>query len=107
MYNMDSAIMLKEFKDETVNLLFEKKYLKEGFLNDLKRSKCHYLESDDLSKDGFVYCEYHGSLDGSIPEKEGGNPNDNYDPNREIYKQIILIAIIFFLPGILFFLINI
>jgi hypothetical protein len=62
MYNMDHSIPMTDFKDEFIStkkgLLVAEGYLKNPVTK--AHSKCRYLSYGDLTKDGVLYCSYHG-----------------------------------------------
>ncbi len=58
MYNMDSSIMMDNLD---IDILKDGRYLKEKPV--LPEVSCAYF-GNDLSKDGYVYCGYHGDLQG-------------------------------------------
>ncbi len=95
-YNKEHINKIENLDAHSMNLLIEDKYLdKEPFTT---HYRCRYL-GKGLDKDGVVYCEFHGSLDGSklpspeyfIEEKEKENKE------RSVYLwAVLIIAVILF-----------
>ena len=62
MYNMDVPTMMLECNDANQAILVTGKYLKKVLVNEPERS-CQYSSTGDLTGDGIVTCNYHGSAD--------------------------------------------
>ena len=79
MYYLDNSIYFKEFNNEILNILKNQKYLKDDwpYKKYTNSNKCKYLYTGDLSKDGIIYCEYHG----------GADPIGKIKPSREYEKD--------------------
>ena len=96
-YNMDSKIMIEELNKENIDLLFNGKYLKnkDGYWPHIKegwgsRDKCDYKIKGNLSKDGLIYCEYHGSRYG-LENPNRVPPSNEYlrdERSKKIKKYI-------------------
>ena len=56
--------IIKELNDENLLLLKRNKFLANTwpYKTPFGRLKCKYLTNGELDKDGFIYCEYHGSV---------------------------------------------
>ena len=71
-YNMDNITFIEKVNDEVIDILKEKSYLKNDWPNidkyDEERKKCKYTNYRNLTEDGIIYCEYHGSA----PTKTNG-----------------------------------
>ena len=61
MYNMDYPNKLKHLDRDAINELIKGKYLKDE--PEKPDSECDLLSIGDLSKDGIIYCIYHGDLE--------------------------------------------
>ena len=62
MYNMDHpSSELKQLDRDAINELIKGKYLKDE--PQKPDSQCDLLSIGDLSKDGIIYCIYHGDLE--------------------------------------------
>ena len=73
MYNMDHSIMIPEMNEVVIDILVREKYLKEAPVGPIPR-RCKYYNQGDLLDTGVIYCEYHGSIDGSVaPAKDYGS----------------------------------
>ncbi len=70
MYNMDSNVLMKDLDTDT---LIKYNYLKEKPF--LPENSCNYL-GDNLDKDGTVYCDYHGDLEGKKYDRSLGTPEE-------------------------------
>lgn len=67
MYNMDvdEEHQLHGLDDTVFEVLQKDHYLKSiPECPEKKYKGCKYLSKGDILKDGFIYCEYHGTLDG-------------------------------------------
>ncbi len=104
MYNMDNEIIIREFDSSTTKILLENKYLKsEPVLPEI--DKCKYKSNGDISIDGYLYCEYHGDVEGKHPCEY----NKEYDlkeiKRNERYKWLFLFACCFG-PALLLIIVN-
>jgi prepilin-type N-terminal cleavage/methylation domain-containing protein len=73
MYNMDHSVMIPEMNEVVIDILVREKYLKEAPVGPIPR-RCKYYNQGDLTNTGVIYCEYHGSIDGSVaPAKDYGS----------------------------------
>ncbi len=69
-YNSNqSNPIINEINNETIETLKNEGYLTDYWKQDsggrtsvIGRKKCKYLISGDITREGFVYCEYHGSV---------------------------------------------
>ena len=61
MYNMDNPKAIKQLNRDAINELIKGKYLK----NEPQKPdvNCDLISIGDLSKDGIIYCTYHGDLE--------------------------------------------
>ena len=90
---LKEAIEWSEIKDlnvlteENIAFLKENKYLSKDWpfksassirFKVVDRDKCKYHISGDLTKDGIVYCEYHGSINYIEEDGNGGYNHMNY-----------------------------
>ncbi len=65
---------INELNRSNIYVLKSNKFLSEYWKSSLiGREKCKYLIKGDITKDGFVYCEYHGSVN-----YNGINENGDY-----------------------------
>ncbi len=102
-YNMDFSTPIKDFNDESINLLIKNKYLESSPKKPCV--PCKYLASGDLSDDGEIYCEFHGGTDKEKikPSKQfedvlAGVGNDQLiATDDEIYSQILIFLAYFVL----------
>lgn len=104
MYNMSESTKITEINDSTYNILIEKKYLKA--IPILPEKKCQYLSEGDISKDGYIYCKYHGDLEG----RKECDFNKEYDSKKldsEQKTKLIKILVLSVAPSLLFILVNI
>ena len=80
MYNMDNPVMIKYLSDEVIQDLEEKKYINKWPYNKHRFwDKCKFKCTDDLTGNGIIYCEFHGSVgwEGEVkPSKECFNELD-------------------------------
>ena len=76
MYNMDHEVMMRDFNDYNAGLLVSGKYLKSIPVG--SKPECRYLSSGDLTGEGVIYCEYHGSIGYNANSKDGVAPSDAY-----------------------------
>ena len=106
MFNMDETPKITECNEVTLNLLVEKKYLKRDFLNYYPEIQCRYISNGDLSENGTVYCEYHGSIDGFFKGEFDYNRRVA-ESNRDTLKLFIIVVTVCLGPGLLYFIINI
>ena len=77
MYNMDNKEMIIDLNPETYDLLIKGKYLKENWRDECE---CEFCTDGDLTVDGFIYCENHGSENRKI---EGKNINISVTPKKD------------------------
>lgn len=77
MYNMDNKEMITDFNPETYDLLLKGKYLKENWKDECE---CEFHTKGDLTYDGFIYCENHGSENKKI---EGKNISMSLTPKKD------------------------
>ena len=61
MYNMDYPNELKHLDRDAIKELIKGKYLKEEPVK--PDYQCDLISIGDLSKDGIIYCTYHGDLE--------------------------------------------
>ena len=80
MYNTDSKVLIVELDEDNINILKRDGYIKDNWPYN-KDNKCEYINQGDLSKDGFIYCKYHGTPNYAL-EKEKGNKN-TAPPSKE------------------------
>ena len=52
------------------------------------RDKCKYHISGNLSKDGIIYCEYHGSINYIEEDGNGGYNHMNYGAQGQNIKEV-------------------
>lgn len=64
MYNMDYSTPMEKLD---IPILVRNRYLKNEPTS--PDPKCAYHSSGDLSKDGFVYCSFHGDVQGKLTRK--------------------------------------
>ena len=64
MYNMDYPTPMEKLD---IPLLVKDNYLKSAPVP--PEPRCAYFSSGDLSKDGFVYCSFHGDVQGLLNRK--------------------------------------
>ncbi len=65
LYNLDNESKINELNDETIKILFDNKYIKE--MPNPFIPKCVYRNEENLASNPLsIYCEAHGSPDGSI-----------------------------------------
>ena len=103
MYNMDNSIFITEYNKESEKKLLEGKYLKEKPVK--PETSCSYTSKDDLSKDGVLFCEYHGSLFSDI------TPSRSYEEykkesQRNLYLAYLVALAICLGPGLIYMLIS-
>ena len=110
MYNLDGNEMIKTFDADAVLYLLNKNYLKKE--PERPTNHCDYLSEGDLTDKGFIYCEYHGSLDGRIKGKSGipreyvvSYIEDNKKANKEDFP-IYVIVLLVFIPAIIRFILG-
>ena len=110
MFNFDGNEKIKTFDASAMMSLLNKHYLKEE--PERPTNHCDYLTEGDLTDNGFIYCEYHGSLDGRIKGKSGitreyaaSYIEDNKKENKEDFP-IYLIVLLAFIPAILRFILG-
>ena len=82
MYNMDNSIFITEYNEESEKKLIEGKYLKEKPYK--PEYSCSYGSKDDLSKDGVLFCEYHGAVVSDV-----GSNHKFEDDSRKIDSQLL------------------
>lgn len=96
MYNFDYETKINNLDEQALNVLLDNKYIKE-----LPKSfipKCVYRSKDDLASDtGIIYCEAHGSPDGTIKslydESEiNGEVSEKINDNKRKGKVIIFLC---------------
>ena len=68
--------------------------------------QCRYISNGDLSENGTVYCEYHGSIDGFFKGEFDYNRRVA-ESNRDTLKLFIIVVTVCLGPGLLYFIINI
>ncbi len=95
MYNMDNLTMIKELNNNNIKTLVDLRYLREEPIPPMDQ-KCIYTSKGDISKDGLIYCVYHGSLDQSIKGNE--DPSDfEYEKDiarkKNLERILIIIAL--------------
>ena len=108
MYNMDNTESICELNENVLEILYKNKYLKQEIKGSVK-GKCKYLSREDLTKDGMIYCEFHGNSDyretgkGIPPSKEFERYMKSYNYNHFIkhYTPAFIIIIIVTLLAIL------
>ena len=61
MYNMDFEDMIKHIEPDTINTLIKGKYLKSE--PSKPETTCEYKSIGDLTKDGKIFCKYHGDIE--------------------------------------------
>ncbi|MBQ2592414.1 MAG: hypothetical protein II567_03940 [Candidatus Riflebacteria bacterium] len=96
MYNMDHSVMMEELDIPT---LIKEKYLKEE--PSKPELDCYYINSSNLSKDGFVICSRHlapeiqddsflAKSDSQLKEycKENNNSDYTYEMLRDLRNKI-------------------
>ena len=90
MYNMDNEVMMKELNEENANLLIEGNYLRK--MPKGSKPLCRYRSSGDLTADGIVYCEYHGSAGYDAEKGYGIAPSYAFyqDESRENFRRKML-----------------
>lgn len=69
-YNMDhSNNSIKKYDSSILDTLIHDKYINESFFKE-KHKECEYASQGDLSnEEGFIYCKYHGDLQGKVQSK--------------------------------------
>ncbi len=77
MYNMDNNGWIKHCDDKVIEELKNKNYCHKFYR---LYSKCKYHNKGDLTNDGFLYCEYHGTLN-----QEGKN---SIPPCKEYFEEL-------------------
>jgi hypothetical protein len=92
MYNMDHSEMMHELDLER---LLEKKYIKS--IPTVSYSKCKYISKGDLTDNGEICCELHGSMS-EITQKYETEKRE-FDKKITIYNVSIRL-----IPAILYFL---
>lgn len=96
MYNMDNSKMIYRFDDDTMDLLVKNHYLKATI--DGPERECYYLSNGDLTDTGFIYCKYHGDIDGKIPCEY---KEDHKKYEREHLKTLFTFAAFCMFPSFL------
>ena len=89
MYNMDSSTMMEELNSHNMQLLIDGKYLKaEPTKYD---NHCEYSSKGNLTEDGEIYCEYHGSFTYDEEKKTGIPPSREYlaEQTRIYYRKLM------------------
>lgn len=85
MYNMDSKTMMTTL-DQTI--LKEGHYFRDKNILVCPETHKEYL-GDDLTGKGYIYCDYHGDLEGNRYDKSKGRPFTESEKRRnEINKYI-------------------
>ncbi len=79
MYNMDVSEMMVSLD---LDILTKNGYLRKKAIDGLK---CKFKTTGDLTKDGFVYCEYHGDPSGEI---KGENLSIDVISKEDSQKQL-------------------
>ncbi len=93
MYNMDHEDMIKVYNSEVYDLLKKEKYLKGDLVDE---TECEFLTDGDLSVDGFIYCENHGSWNKTIAGKNvEASLTPKKDSSERQKKQIVKLLITF------------
>lgn len=81
MYNMDNNEWIKHCDDKVIEELINKKYLRSNFNDPYSRySKCKYHNKGDLTNDGVLYCEFHGTLN--------QNDKNSIPPSKEYFEEL-------------------
>ena len=88
MYNMDNDTMMKELN---IDDLIKGHYLKEKPYH--PETSCKYENKGELDDDGFVFCTYHGDIEGLIScnyDKDNGSDYDHYEklPQNSTIEEI-------------------
>ena len=96
-YNMDNTVMMK---DLDLDLLINGKYIDEELIDGLK---CKFKNTLDLTNDGYVYCEYHGDLQGKIKGSDLSIPVMNKKDYNKARKEnrifgLFIALIVFGIP---------
>lgn len=87
---------LTELTDENITILKGNNYLSENWpfksgssrSSIVDRDKCKYHISGNLSKDGFIYCGYHGSINYIEEDGNGGYNHMYYGSQGENIKKV-------------------
>lgn len=105
MYNEDrkTGPYITSFTQSEYDLLIKEGYLKPN--HDKANEYCKYLVNGDLSKGGYIYCEYHGSMDGSIKGYWEKVPPKN-SSLAKLSKQLLLFGIAL-IPTLIYIIISI
>ena len=81
MYNMDHPTMMTTLDQ---NILISGKYIKSNSpLQCPETSKNGTYYGDDLTGEGYIYCDYHGDLAGTRPDLSKGPPLSSSEKRRE------------------------
>ena len=81
MYNMDNNEWIKHCDDKVIEELINKKYLRSNFNKPYSRySKCKYHNKGDLTNDGVLYCEFHGTLN--------QDDKNSIPPSKEYFETL-------------------
>lgn len=96
MYNMDENYKITSIEHGEIEELKDKKYLKgwpPEYISLESRKKCKYTSFGDLSDNGYVYCEYHGTIDSrKEPSREYFNDENSKENRRNMPYYINFIA---------------
>ncbi len=93
LYNLDHETKINNLNEQTLNILLENQYIKN--LPDPFIPKCKYVSKNDLASDsGIIYCEAHGSPDGTIKSIYGESEiynevSEKIDDNKKKTKYFI------------------
>lgn len=98
MYNMDEEHNILSIEHGEIEELINKKYIKNWpseYMNNESRKKCKYTSFGDLSDNGYIYCEYHGSIEGQKkPSQEYISDENKKEFRRNLPNLINFIAAI-------------
>ena len=103
MYNMDNNIKISVVNDNMLEELVRNKYLKS--LPTLPESKCEYRSEGDVSANGYVYCEYHGDIEGK-KSSEYYELNNEREFRRTTIRKIMVLLLLCFGPALLLIIVN-
>ena len=104
-YNMDNDIKITELNDSTFKILLNTNYLKSKPIPP-EQTKCFYTSEGDISKSGYIYCKYHGDLEG----KKDCEFNKEYDLKAielSIKYRVLAVIGICIAPALILILLNI
>ncbi len=99
MYNMDTSVMVTKMDERFASSLKAKNYLKET-PRCPETNSFDYFSNGDISKSGYIWCKYHGDLEG---KRRGQHQGKESLGDKIVFNSLGKMLLAFFLLVIVSF----